>query len=52
LAPADEYRRLSTGGWSFKGLRAAAPLEGVEITRSRDREIVDIILEAVLKLKQ
>ena len=36
LVPADEYRRLRTGGKSFKALLAAAPLEGVEITRSRD----------------
>ena len=36
LVPADEYRRLRTGGKSFKALLAAAPLEGVEITRSGD----------------
>ncbi len=36
LVPADEYRRLRTGGKSLKSLLAAAPLEGVEITRSRD----------------
>jgi len=36
LVPADEYRRLRTGGKSLKALLAAAPLEGVEITRSRD----------------
>ena len=36
LVPADEYRRLRTGGKSLKALLAAAPLEGVEIRRSRD----------------
>jgi prevent-host-death family protein len=36
LVPADEYRRLRTGGKSLKALIAAAPLEGVEITRSPD----------------
>ena len=36
LVPADEYRRLRTGGKSLKALLAAAPLQGVEITRSRD----------------
>ena len=36
LVPVDEYRRLRTGGKSLKSLLAAAPLEGVEITRSRD----------------
>jgi antitoxin Phd len=37
LVPVDEYRRLRTGGRSLKALLAAAPLEGVKITRSRDR---------------
>jgi prevent-host-death family protein len=36
LVPADAYRRLRTRGKSLKALLAAAPLEGVEITRSRD----------------
>ncbi len=36
LVPADQYRRLRTGGKSLKALLAAAPLQGVEITRSRD----------------
>jgi prevent-host-death family protein len=37
MVPAEEYRRLRTGGKSLKALLAAAPLEGVKITRSRDR---------------
>ena len=42
LIPLDEYRRLRTGGKSFKTLLASAPLEGVEIRRSRDTgRIVD-----------
>ncbi len=32
----DEYRRLRRRGKSLKALLAAAPLEGVEIVRSRD----------------
>lgn len=36
LVAADEYRRLRTGGKSFKVLLASAPLKGVEIRRSRD----------------
>ncbi len=36
VIPVDEYRRLRTGGKSLKALLAAAPLRGVEITRSRD----------------
>jgi prevent-host-death family protein len=36
LVPAEEYRRLRAGGKSFKELLAAAPLKGVEISRSRD----------------
>lgn len=35
LMPADEYRRLRTRGKSLKALLAAAPLEAVEIIRSR-----------------
>ncbi len=37
LVSADEYRRLRTRGKSFKAHLAAAPLEGVEIRRSRER---------------
>lgn len=33
---AEEYRRLRTGGKSFKALLAAAPLKSVEIGRSRE----------------
>jgi antitoxin (DNA-binding transcriptional repressor) of toxin-antitoxin stability system len=36
LVPVEEYRLLRTGGKSFKALLASAPLEGVEIRRSRD----------------
>jgi prevent-host-death family protein len=36
LVRADAYRRLRTRGKSLKALLAAAPLEGVEVTRSRD----------------
>ncbi|MGO9267037.1 MAG: type II toxin-antitoxin system prevent-host-death family antitoxin [Candidatus Binataceae bacterium] len=36
LVPVDECRRLRSGGRSLKALLAAAPLEGVAITRSRD----------------
>jgi hypothetical protein len=36
LVPVDEYRRLRTGSKNFKTLLASAPLEGVEIRRSRD----------------
>jgi antitoxin Phd len=36
VIPVDEYRRLRTGGKSLKALLAAAPLQGVTITRSRD----------------
>jgi antitoxin Phd len=36
LIPIDQYRRLRTGGKSFKALLASAPMEGVEIRRSRD----------------
>ena len=43
VIPADEYRRLRTGGKSFKALLAAAPLKGVEIRRSRDTgRVVDL----------
>ena len=33
---AEEYRRLRTGGKSFKALLAASPLKSVEIGRSRE----------------
>jgi prevent-host-death family protein len=36
VIPAEEYRRLRTGGKSFKALLAAAPLKGVAIRRSRE----------------
>ena len=36
LIPSDEYQRLRTGGKTLKALLAAAPLQGVEISRSRD----------------
>jgi prevent-host-death family protein len=42
VVSAGEYRRLRTGGKSFKALLAAAPLEGVELGRSRETgRIVD-----------
>lgn len=43
LVPVGEYRRLRTRGKSLKALLAAAPLEGVEIRRSRETaRIVEI----------
>jgi antitoxin Phd len=36
LVPIDQYRRLRTGGKGFKALLASAPMEGIEIRRSRD----------------
>jgi antitoxin Phd len=36
LVRADQYQRLRTGGKSFKALLSSAPLEGIEIRRSRD----------------
>ena len=36
MVPVEEYRRLRKRGKSLKALLAAAPLEGVEIVRSRD----------------
>ncbi len=43
LVSSDEYRRLRTRGKSLKALLAAAPLEGVEIRRSRETaRIVDL----------
>lgn len=43
LVPAEEYRRLRGGGKSLKALLAAAPLDGVEIRRSRDTgRVVDL----------
>lgn len=42
LVAAEEYRRLRSGK-SLKRLLAEAPLEGVRITRSRDRgRLVDL----------
>ncbi|HMD04297.1 MAG TPA: type II toxin-antitoxin system Phd/YefM family antitoxin [Candidatus Binatus sp.] len=35
LVPAEEYPRLRRGGNGLKDLLAAAPLEGVETSRSR-----------------
>jgi len=43
LIPAEEYRRLRGGGKTLKALLAAAPLNGVEISRSRDTgRVVDL----------
>jgi len=36
LVRADQYQRLRAGGKPFKALLASAPLEGVEMRRSRD----------------
>ena len=36
LVRADEYQRLRGGRRTFKALLASAPLDGVEIRRSRD----------------
>jgi len=36
LVGAEEYKRLSSTAKSFKTLLASAPLQGVEIRRSRD----------------
>ena len=36
IMPVEEYRRLRKRGKSLKALLASAPLEGVEIIRSRD----------------
>ena len=35
LIKAEQYMRLRAGGKTFKALLASAPLEGVEIRRSR-----------------
>ncbi len=35
LVPLEEYRRLFGGAKGLKALLAAAPLQGVEISRSR-----------------
>jgi len=37
LVRADQYQRLRAGGRTFKALLAAAPLQGVEIKRSREK---------------
>jgi prevent-host-death family protein len=36
LVRADQYQRLRGSGRTFKALLAAAPLDGIEIRRSRD----------------
>jgi prevent-host-death family protein len=36
LVKAEQYRRLRAGNKTFKALLASAPLQGVEIGRSRD----------------
>ncbi|HEV2170387.1 MAG TPA: type II toxin-antitoxin system Phd/YefM family antitoxin [Candidatus Binatus sp.] len=42
LVKAEEYQRMRAGGKTFKALLASAPLEGVDIRRSRDTaRIVD-----------
>jgi prevent-host-death family protein len=40
LVSVDEYRRLRSGGNTFKTSLASAPLRGVEIRRSQDRALV------------
>ena len=40
LVSVDEYRRLRSGGNTFKTLLASAPLRGVEIRRPQDRALV------------
>lgn len=43
LVPAEQYRRLSGKGKSLKAMLAAAPLQGVEIRRSRETaRIIDL----------
>ena len=43
VIPADQYRRLRAGGKTLKALLGAAPLHGVEVTRSRDTgRVVDL----------
>ena len=43
LVPAEQYRRLSGKGRSLKALLAAAPLQGVQIRRSRETaRIIDL----------
>jgi len=36
LVRADQYQRLRGGGRTFKALLAAAPLDGIEVHRSRE----------------
>jgi antitoxin Phd len=36
LVRADQYQRLRAGGRTFKALLASAPLQGIQIRRSRD----------------
>ena len=50
LVEAEQYRHLSAGRKSFKALLASAPLEGVEIRRSRGRAAV--ILRASRKVRK
>jgi antitoxin Phd len=38
MVPVEEYRRQRNRGKSLKALLASAPLEGVEIVRSRDSD--------------
>jgi prevent-host-death family protein len=40
LLSVDEYRRLRSGGDTFKTLLASAPLRDVEIRRSQDRALI------------
>jgi prevent-host-death family protein len=43
LVPVEEYRRLRGGSKRLKDLLSAAPLQGVEISRSRDiGRVVDL----------
>jgi antitoxin Phd len=43
LVPVEEYRRLRGGDKRLKDLLAAAPLQGLEISRSRDTgRVVDL----------
>ena len=44
MVPVEHYRRMRTHGKSFKAMLAAAPLQGVRITRSRETSrVVDFI---------
>jgi len=50
LVEVGQYRHLSAGRKSFKALLASAPLEGVEIRRSRSRAAV--VLRASRKVRK